>query len=413
MKLGTKKEKQITMQIKVICFSFFFNIKRFIFFLLDSHLKTPVHTVFIFPLYTSGYTKDTGGLNKMKMAWKEMKKNKLRYTILGSIVFLISLLTFIISGLANGLSQDNASLIKNLPDGTFYMEEEADETYSFSSLSDQQQQEIIKKQSETAFFSIQMGNFIDPSDKQRSVAYVSATDSAYFQEVNSGEVILDASLEEEGIAVGDEITNEQWDQSLTVAGFVDHEKYSHSPAAFINPDDFQALFHTDTMQIAFIADSAIQNTDGAPAFKGLQAFSNSEFLNTIPSYSAEQMSLNMIVIFLLVISGMLFAIFFYMINVQKLGIYGILKAIGVKTGKLFQMMWAQMFIISAVSLILSISISQAFQLMAPNGMPFHLTWQATGLLSLVFIIIGFIGSTLSGIQIKRVEPIQAIQQGEM
>lgn len=81
----------------------------------------------------------------MKMAWKEMKKNKLRYTILGSIVFLISLLTFIISGLANGLSQDNASLIKNLPDGTFYMEEEADETYSFSSLSDQQQQEIIKK----------------------------------------------------------------------------------------------------------------------------------------------------------------------------------------------------------------------------------------------------------------------------
>lgn len=70
------------------------------------------------------------------------------------------------------------------------------------------------------------------------------------------------------------------------------------------------------------------------------------------------MSLNMIVIFLLVISGMLFAIFFYMINVQKLGIYGILKALGVKTGKLFQMMWAQMLIISVVSLILSIVISR-------------------------------------------------------
>lgn len=342
----------------------------------------------------------------MKMAWKEMKKNKLRYTILGSIVFLISLLTFIISGLANGLSQDNASLIKNLPDGTFYMEEEADETYSFSSLSEEQQQEITEEQPETTFLSIQMGNFIDTADKQRSVAYVAATDSTHFPEVNTGDVILDASLEEEGIAVGDEITNEQWEQTLTVAGFVEHEKYSHSPAAFINPDDFQAFFHTDSMQLAFI-------TGDAPAFEDLQAFSNSEFLNTIPSYSAEQMSLNMIVIFLLVISGMLFAIFFYMINVQKLGIYGILKALGVKTGKLFQMMWAQMLIISVVSLILSIVISQAFQVLAPSGMPFHLTWQATILLSLVFIIIGFIGATLSGIQIKRVEPMQAIQQGEM
>lgn len=349
----------------------------------------------------------------MKMAWKEMKKNKLRYTILGSIVFLISLLTFIISGLANGLSQDNASLIKNLPDGTFYMEEEADETYSFSGLSEEQQREITEVQSDAAFFSIQMGNFIDTSDKQRSVAYVAATNSSYYPQVNSGEVILDASLENEGIAVGDEITNEQWNQSLTVADFVSHEKFSHSAAAFINPDDFPALFHTDAMQVAFIADSAAQNTNEAPVFEELQAFSNSEFLNTIPSYSAEQMSLNMIVIFLLVISGMLFAIFFYMINVQKLGIYGILKAIGVKTGKLFQMMWAQMFIISAVSLILSVIISHAFQLLAPGGMPFHLTWQATGLLSLVFIIIGFIGATLSGIQIKRVEPMQAIQQGEM
>lgn len=345
----------------------------------------------------------------MKMAWKEIKKNKLRYTILGSIVFLISLLTFIISGLANGLSQDNASLIKNLPNGSFYMTEDADETYNFSTISQTQQQEITEEQPDTTFFSIQMGNFIDTSDKQRSVAYVAATDDAYFPDVKEGEMILDASMKEEGIAIGDVISNEQWNQTLTVAGFVEHEKYSHSPAAFVNQEDFQALFHTDSMQIGFIAGSAADT----PAFTDLQRFSNSDFLNTIPSYSAEQMSLNMIVVFLLVISGMLFAIFFYMINVQKLGIYGILKAIGVKTGKLFQMMWAQMLFISVISLILSIFISQLFQSLAPSAMPFHLTWQTTGLLSLVFIVIGFIGATLSGIQIKRVEPMQAIQQGEM
>lgn len=41
----------------------------------------------------------------MNLAWKEMRKNKVRFLIFGSIVFLISFFTFIISGLANGLSQ--------------------------------------------------------------------------------------------------------------------------------------------------------------------------------------------------------------------------------------------------------------------------------------------------------------------
>src|SRR5690625_3416487 len=81
----------------------------------------------------------------MKMAWKEITKSKSRFVILGSIVFLVSLLTFIISGLANGLSQDNAALIKDMPDGTFYMEEEADETYNLSKIDEDTEDKILNE----------------------------------------------------------------------------------------------------------------------------------------------------------------------------------------------------------------------------------------------------------------------------
>jgi len=106
-------------------------------------------------------------------------------------------------------------------------------------------------------------------------------------------------------------------------------------------------------------------------------------------------------------------IFFYMMNVQKIGLYGILKAIGVKTSSLFKMMWTQMIFITVIALGLSIVLSQAFNLIAPEGMPFSLTVETTIQLSIVFLVIGFIGATLSGIQIKKVEPLQAIQQGEV
>jgi putative ABC transport system permease protein len=344
----------------------------------------------------------------MNMAWKEMKRNKVRFLILGSIVFLISLLTFMISGLANGLSQDNASLIKDLPTGQFYMNKEAEETYNLSRIDNSIQETILTEQKEAIALSIQMGSINDEAGRQRSVAFVATTDSELFADVQAGEIVLDRSLEETGIKVGDTLTNQQSSGEFIVKGFMDQKKYSHAPVAFISLENYQEMYSAEEMQLVFIP-----GVDSEHAFTGLQSFSNKEFLNTIPSYSAEQMSLNMIVWFLIVISGMLFAIFFYMINVQKMGLYGILKAIGVKTSTLFNMMWVQMLVITSLALVLSVTSSQVFHVIAPKGMPFSLSTETTLQLSGVFLMIGFIGATISGIQIKKVAPLQAIQQGEM
>lgn len=98
---------------------------------------------------------------------------------------------------------------------------------------------------------------------------------------------------------------------------------------------------------------------------------------------------------------------------EKIGLYGILKAIGVKTSTLFKMMWTQMVFITVIALGLSVALSRVFNMVAPKGMPFSLTTTTTVQLSIVFLIIGFIRATLSGLQIKKVEPLQAIQQGEV
>ncbi|THE12523.1 ABC transporter permease [Bacillus timonensis] len=344
----------------------------------------------------------------MKMALKEMKKNRVRFLILGSIVFLVSFLTFIISGLANGLSQDNAALIKNLPDGQFYMADDADQTYNLSKIDLDTQSEILDKHQEAVAFSIQMGFLNEQNGKQRSVAFVTSTESPLFAKVNPGEIILDQSLKDAGIRTGDILTNNQHNGEFTVKGFVEQSKYSHAPVAYINPEDFKEIYRIEEMQLIFIPGS-----DTTQHYSNLEVFSKNEFLNTISSYKAEQMSLNMIIWFLVVISGMLFAIFFYMMNIQKMGLYGILKAIGVKTSSLFKMMWTQMAVITFIALVLSVILSQTFNLLAPTSMPFHLTLETTVQLSLIFILIGFAGATLSGVQIKKVEPLQAIQQGEM
>lgn len=340
----------------------------------------------------------------MKMAWKEMMKYKTRYLILGSIIFLISFLTLIISGLANGLSYDNASLVKNMPEGTYYMESEAEEQYNFSEISDSQREEIENAHEDAVFLSIQMGELEDSDEQKHGITYVTATDNDFFPDVEKGEVILDESIQKDGIEAGEELSTNLMDDSFTVTNFAEQEKFSHSPVAFVHPDDFMNMYQAEEYQLAYTEDEEEDIDEMA-------AFNQNQFLNTIPSYSAEMLSLNMIIAFLFVISGMLFAIFFYMINVQKLGTYGILKAVGVKTITLLRLMWVQMILITLISLIIAISLSQLVTLVLPEGMPYQLTLETSAIMAAGFFIIGFIGATLSGVQISKVEPMEAINQG--
>lgn len=340
----------------------------------------------------------------MKIAIQEILKNKLRYSILGTIIFLIAFLTLAITGLARGLSFDNASLILDIPEGTFYMEEAAEDKHNFSAISDEQLNALNVAHENITMMSIQMGELEDSTGQSHSLVFVTSEGHEIFPKAAQNELLLDGSLQDEGIQSGEEVSTRLISDELTVSGFTEQQTYSHSPAAFIHPDDFSELVQSDSPQIVFVEEEAA-------TIDGLTAYSNNEFLNTLPSFSSEQMSLNMITYFLYAISGLLFAIFFYMINVQKLTTFGILKAVGVKTITLFKMMWTQMILITVIALSISIVISQLLIMVMPDAIPFQLTWELTLFTSVVFIIIGFIGATLSGIQISKVEPMHAINQG--
>lgn len=337
----------------------------------------------------------------MNMGLKEMKKNKTRFVIIGSVVFLISLLTFLLSGLANGLSEDNMASIRNLPDGYFHLSEEAEGSYTRSAI---EEKTIVENIDSDAFsFSVQMGG-LEGNERKYSLAFFTTTPTSLFPQPEEGEVILDQSLKTEGVTVGDTLEHPQTGQELEVTGFVENKRFSHAPAAFVSALNFETMFRIDQKQIFF--------TKEQTAISDLESFTKGDFLASIPSYQAEQMTLSMILWFLILISGMLFAIFFYMMNVQKTGMFGILKAIGVRSRELFYMMWIQMLAITILAVFLSGTASQAAGILLQETMPYELPLSTTLSLSAVFLAVGFVGSTLSGLRIRQIKPLEAIQQGE-
>ena len=59
-------------------------------------------------------------------------------------------------------------------------------------------------------------------------------------------------LEANGIKVGDILTNNQFSGEFKVTGFVDQQKYSHAPVAFINMVNYQEIYRVLEMQLIFI-----------------------------------------------------------------------------------------------------------------------------------------------------------------
>ena len=56
------------------------------------------------------------------LAWKEIRYAKMKFLLITGIITLITSLVLSISGLANGLSVDNASAIKNMTADTYVVE---------------------------------------------------------------------------------------------------------------------------------------------------------------------------------------------------------------------------------------------------------------------------------------------------
>src|SRR5690625_7495923 len=100
--------------------------------------------------------------------------------------------------------------------------------------------------------SIQMGFVNGSEDKQHSVAFVTASNSNLFPEVADGEIILDESLKDKGVEIGDQLTNNQLSKDFVVTGFVEQQKFSHAPVAFIHQTNYQEMYRVMEMQMMFV-----------------------------------------------------------------------------------------------------------------------------------------------------------------
>jgi putative ABC transport system permease protein len=103
------------------------------------------------------------------------------------------------------------------------------------------------------------------------------------------------------------------------------------------------------------------------------------------------------------------ALFFALLTAERAPLYGVLKAVGARTGTLLAGVVAQALVLAAIGSALALAAAAAFDAaVPPDGVPFQLTLRAVALALAALLGAAVAGAALSVRRVARIDPARAI-----
>ncbi len=378
----------------------------------------------------------------LSLSIKEMSFFKLRYLLIGFILFFLASLVFIISGLAHGLASDNSSAMVNMNAEGFYVSDDSEHRLDRSQLIGLNAAELRENggevlglqmksmeitgqdaRADVVVMGINAGGFLMPKVSEGAgleaassgggAGSVGVDSSVSTHSLQPFGAVADITLKDEGVAIGDVLYDSKTDTRFIVRGFVEGYSYSHAPALFIDVSAWEAMLPGDNVYYNTVA---LQNTDASDSVASLldsaELAAKDDIIAKIPGYKAEQSSLGMIVAFLLIIVVFVLGAFFYIMTIQKSNQFGILKAIGATNRFLILSTVIQVIALSLLSIGLAIGFAAILKMVMPDGMPFVFDIGLITQYSLIMLGIALLGAGLSGAGIVKADPLQAMGRAD-
>ncbi|HAQ5999939.1 TPA: ABC transporter permease [Enterococcus faecium] len=355
----------------------------------------------------------------MFLALNEIMHSKLRYALVAGVMFLIAYLVFFLTGLAYGLAQDNRTAVDKWEADSIVLSKDANSNLGMSMITKKIAEEVeggkvaylaqtpgvVTSKDSTeegkinvSFFGIDKNQFIMPN----------LVEEKAFD--NDDEAVGDISLKEEyGLAVGDTVKLSGSDKTFKLTGFTDHAKFNVSPVLYTTINAYQEIRFEkeDTSENARINAIVVRGKiSNLP--EDLEQIKISKFINELPGYNAQVLTFGFMIGFLIVIAAIVIGIFIYVLTMQKINIFGVMKAQGITGGFIARSVVAQTFILSFVGILLGLLGTVGTSLVLPDAVPFQSNWLFFGVISLLMLVVAVLGALFSVRTIVKIDPLKAI-----
>lgn len=356
----------------------------------------------------------------MFLALKEIRYSKLRYGLIIGIMILIAYVVFILSGLASGLSWEFKQAIVDWESSSVILSEDANDTFAASQLTREDLNRVDTK--EKAPIGLYSSVISGKGKKINISVFGTEKDAFLLPKVTEGqmfsknnELVISENLSEKGYKIGDRVQIGRSDEALTIVGIIPETFYTVTPVIYTSLDTFtnmkfdnQPFASEGEKPINIIVgkekNPMIDNQSGTK----MSQLTTEEFIENLPGYSAQNVTLNAMIYFLFVVATAIVGIFMYVITLQKTAIFGVMKAQGISTGFIAKSIIAQAFMVGIIGVCLAFALAHGTSFILPDAMPFSVELTQWLFYSGILIIVTVLGGLFSIRTVTKVDPISAI-----
>ena len=353
----------------------------------------------------------------MFLAWNEIKKNKLRFVLITGVLMLVAYLVFFLSGLATGLKDLNRESVDKWKASGIVLTEESDKSLYQSSMFIDQLDDVQAE--ETAILG-QLSAIAGNGEEKANVSIFGIRQDEFIMpEVTEGEafasdneVIADSSLKDSGFNVGDELQLSSSEEKLKIVGFTDKGRFNASPVLYADLDTLQRVKYGEGAEANADRINAIvikgDKLEGIINDDKLQVIEIETFIENLPGYTEQNLTLTFMIYFLFAISAIIVAIFLYVLTVQKISMFGVMKAQGISNLYLSNSVIAQTFVLAAIGVLVGLALTLVTGAFLPTAVPVSFDIPTMLIYGAVLIAVAIMGAVFSVLTIVRIDPLKAI-----
>jgi putative ABC transport system permease protein len=233
---------------------------------------------------------------------------------------------------------------------------------------------------------------------------------------NPGENGVAAVDESLGVAIGESIT--VGSTEVEVVGITRDSAYQLQPTVWTTLDTWRTMRNEvrpeftgvkdDVNAVAIETESGVTADTIAAETPDVTVLSAEATGLAIPGVEQQKSTLNSIIYTTLAVAGLVVALFFALIVLEKRELFAALKALGTPTRKLGAGVVLQALIASAIGVVVGAIASRAFGLIAPEEVPTLFRNETLVTIAIFTLVAGVVGAAFSLRRIARIDPATAI-----
>jgi putative ABC transport system permease protein len=358
----------------------------------------------------------------MFVAWRDLRFARGRFTLIGSVVLLITLLVGFLGGLTQGLAEANISAVTPFHADRIVLADPREGVrlnFVDSRLTAASAARWSAAPGITTVepLGVAMSKVTAAGGNEATVELFGVRPG--FSRISPGQslptkrgTIVLSERPREALHVGVGGTVSVFGHAYTVAAVDGDAQFSHMGVIWMNLDDWRATVTQLTAKDAPYATAlAVQGTSNFAAVDAAAATTSSSLLMsllTIEVFKSEIGSLGMMLGLLLGISALVIGAFFTVWTIQRSGDIAVLKALGASTPSLVLDALGQALVVLLVGVGLGIGITTAIGLSLPAAVPFVVSPLTTIVPAVAMIGLGLVGAGFALRSVVKTDPLTAL-----